>query len=90
MEQRMDSDELDAKSDWRLMGQDKYLMNAQMVFSKYESSSCWDHDHCAFCFAKFSDSDKSLHYGYYTSDRNHWICENCFSDFKDMFRWQVV
>ena len=27
---------------------------------------------------------------YCTIDNYHWICENCFNDFKDMFKWTVV
>jgi hypothetical protein len=85
---KTDSDALDTKGDWRLQGQDRYLMNARLMLSEYKGSSCWDHDHCVFCFAKFSDSKEDLHYGYCTFDRHHWICEDCFEDFKDMFKWR--
>jgi len=83
----MDGDTLNSKNDWRLRNQDEYLMNVHLVFEKFDSS-LRDHDHCEFCWAKFGDSEKDLHYGYCTPDKYHWICEDCFRDFKDLFRWR--
>ena len=77
------------KNDWRFQGQDKYLMNVQLMLSKFDNS-VRDHDHCDFCSEKFSEMDGDLHEGYCTLDKYHWICEKCFNDFKDMFNWQVV
>jgi hypothetical protein len=52
--------------------------------------SDWDHDHCAFCWANFSDREGDLHRGYSTEDAYHWICAPCFVDFRDEFGWRVV
>lgn len=56
----------------------------------------WDHDHCEFCGAKFmapgqSEDPEVLTNGYVTvgSDADQWICETCFADFKDEFKWTV-
>ena len=57
----------------------------------------WDHDHCAACWAKFSDvSDSSdLREGYTTGPnyllgaRYEWVCEECFSRLKDQMNWSV-
>jgi hypothetical protein len=83
------------KSDWRLRGQEKYLKGVTLVrrrYRKYAKSPSWDHDHCAFCWAKFmvEDYPNVLHQGYATADDYHWICEQCFEDFKDMFRWNAI
>ncbi len=46
----------DAESDWRLQGQERYLAAAELVFRQYRRNlrdENWDHDHCAFCWAKF-------------------------------------
>lgn len=44
------------------------------------------HQHCAFCW------DKALTYEncefYCTKDMYHWICAECFHDFKEKFNWQ--
>jgi hypothetical protein len=88
MEHKADSDISGTKRDWRLRGQERYLLGAQLAFNKYESSPGWNHDHCAFCFARFGDSEGDLHHGYCTPDRYYWICENCFEDFEDMFKWR--
>lgn len=79
------------KNDWRLQGQEKYLSGERLCFKQYvERSSDTDHDHCEFCWAKFSDSiPGSLTQGYTTLDSYRWICEPCYSDFKEEFRWIV-
>lgn len=77
------------KNDWRYNGQDKYLMNAQLMLCKFDKS-IRDHDHCEFCWKRFSEYVDDLHTGYCTLDKYYWICEDCFTDFKDMFMWKVV
>jgi len=78
------------ENDWRFMGQDKYLMEKELIYHKYHvSKPNWEHDHCAFCGVKFSEQEGDLHEGYSTKDDYHWICKDCFNDFKEMFRWSV-
>src|SRR6266478_6641809 len=82
-------------SDWRLMGQEKYLRGVELcrrTYRRYPKNSNWDHDHCAFCGAKFMVEDEPdvLHEGYSTLDEYRWICPACFDDFKEMFGWRVV
>jgi hypothetical protein len=77
-------------SDWRLQWQDKYLSNVELLRVPYEPyRKGWEHDHCAFCSEAISNFKSDLHNGYCTLDRYHWICEKCFNDFKDIFKWQV-
>jgi len=61
----------------------------------------WDHDHCEFCGARFMDQaaqreleeedPELLSEGYVTIDSkaDQWICDTCFADFKDEFKWAV-
>ena len=71
------------KNDWRLLNQHEYLMNARLKKAKYNKpSEKWDHDHCAFCWDKFSESTEDLNVGYCTPDKKYWICEECFKDFR--------
>ena len=82
-------------SDWRLMGQEKYLMGAELCrrsYRRYPTNPDWDHDHCEFCRAKFmiANQPEVLHDGYCTLDEYRWICRDCFEDFKEMFAWRVV
>ncbi len=82
------------ESDWRLQGQEKYLKGVALThreYRRYEKNPGWDHDHCEFCWDKFmvEDIPGVLHQGYATRDEYRWICERCFSDFKDMFEWTV-
>jgi hypothetical protein len=76
--------------DWRLGGQERYLKGATLLkrtYRPYPKNHNWDHDHCAFCWAKFmvADDPKVLHEGYCTEDEKHWVCAKCFSDFKVAF-----
>ena len=71
------------------MGQDKYLKEIKLKFSQF-NGSIREHDHCEFCFAKFSNNENDLHQGYCSLDKYHWICEMCYNDFKDYFQWKVV
>jgi len=78
-------------NDWRLQGQEKYLQGKRLTFQKYERySETWDHDHCEFCGAKFQVNDGDYDEGYATMDRYHWVCPDCFNDFKEKFEWEVV
>lgn len=61
----------------------------------------WDHDHCEFCGARFEEAARMaerqprdpsiLTEGYVTADPevDEWICDRCFEDFKDEFKWSV-
>jgi hypothetical protein len=36
------------------------------------------------------NAPEALHEGYCTLDDYHWICSECFHDFKELFGWRVV
>lgn len=80
------------KNDWRLTYQEDYLMGKSLkyvkAFKKY--SEKWDHEHCSFCWATFSEYENDLHEGYCTLDEKYWVCPTCFEDFKEMFGWTVA
>ena len=81
--------------DWRLQGQEEYLTGVSLVhrpYRRYAANPEWDHDHCAFCLAKFMIEDRPnvLHEGYASSDDYHWICESCFLDFQEQFGWTIA
>jgi hypothetical protein len=81
-----------ADDDWRLGKQARYLLGAVLHWSSYRAPSLdWDHDHCAFCWAKFMEGTHpdTLQAGYATDDEYHWICSNCFEDFRDRFKFQL-
>lgn len=79
--------------DWRLAGQEAYLRGAKVVFQRYRAPSTdWDHDHCDFCWEKFSvESKPGVHNeGYATENRKHWICKQCLADFREQFELIVL
>ena len=82
----------DLEDDWRLRGQDKYLTGISLRKSRYESDLSNDHDHCVFCGVKFMDAQGSdvQCEGYCSTDRYHWVCEECFHEFKLRFNFQLL
>ena len=86
------------EGDWRLNFQERYLKGAALEWKRYRAwSRTWDHDHCEFCGAKFSeDQPDALREGYTTTGEHangaeyHWICRGCFDDFAELFEWRVV
>ena len=81
-----------APDDWRLTGQERYLVNAVLHWAEWHKPRPeWDHDHCEFCFAKFMEEScpEALHAGYTTPDNYRWICPTCFEDFREQFGWEL-
>lgn len=79
------------KDDMRLAGQERYLKDKTLFFQKWiPHNEEWEHDHCEFCWEKFSDAADSLQEGYTTEDRYYWICSECFEDFKESFGWKIT
>ena len=75
--------------DWRLQGQENFLMGAALSRRKYAKyRPGWEHDHCEFCNRKFSEQLGDIMEGYATVDGYHWVCDECFAEFKDRFRWK--
>ncbi len=89
---------MEQHNDWRLTGQERFLLGVTLHWSQWAppgDNPAWDHDHCDFCWKKFvgSGSPESAEIereGYTTDDRKHWICSECFEDFKDRFQWKVA
>lgn len=82
------------QDDWRLGPQMDYLFRAHLQKKRFQATPRNDHEHCEFCWAKFSEYPDDLHEGYFTIAgvnflQARWICETCFDDFKEMFEWTV-
>lgn len=46
------------------------------------------HEHCEFCWHKImTDNNEEC---LCTSDYYHWICKECFDEFKGSFDWKVI
>ncbi len=78
------------RDDWRVMGQEGYLMNKHLQHRKFDRSIVFeDFDQCEFCWAVFDkDKDNPLT-AYYCPEEKVWICEKCFNDFVRFFHWTV-
>lgn len=81
------------KSDWRLMGQDKYMKNIHLnsinpkeYAKQLQEPELW-HEHCEFCMEKID-----MHYDavcYCSDDKYRFVCETCYNDFKSDFNWNT-
>ena len=79
-----------APDDWRRQGQERFLKGRTWSLQGYRPHrEGWEHDHCEFCGVKLSPADGDLHRGYVTRDAYHWVCEDCFVDFRDEMEWEV-
>lgn len=78
------------QDDWRLLPRHEQLSGVTLIRQPWKPANPQnDHDHCEFCWEKFADYDGCLHAGYSTEDRVIWICDECFCDFKERFKWKV-
>ena len=78
---------IDLTNDWRLTNQENFLKGETLKHSKWVTlEESWDHDHCSFCWDTI---DTSTNMAYCTTDYYHWICEDCYADFKELFEWKL-
>jgi len=75
------------QGDWRLTNQENYLKDKRLRYLKYRKEDFGDHEHCSFCWEKF-DSNEQM--AYCTCDYRHWICSDCYEDFKGSFKWELI
>lgn len=75
--------------DWRLLGQERYLFGKKLIQKTFVTKKQRDHAHCAFCWDKIGDCEDWIRVAYCTSDELHWICEQCYQDFRESFQWQL-
>ena len=60
--------------DWRLRGQEQHLQGVSLRWKPYRIySESWEHDHCAFCWAKFVDHDYARAWGWVWEE--DWLTE---------------
>lgn len=46
------------------------------------------HAHCDFCWEKATPEQEGIFY--FTKDMSHAVCEECFRDFHEQFKWKVL
>jgi len=62
--------------DWRLQGQEEYLLGATLMRKQYKAwSEDWEHDHCEFCRAKFMDPHFSPEHERFISENSDVLIE---------------
>lgn len=83
---------------WRIDNA-SHLIGMRLQFRHFTKwSENWDHDHCAACWAKFSDVNGAeiYHEGYATCEDYpkaalyEWVCRTCFDDLKDDMQWSTT
>ena len=82
--------------DWRILAYKGFMDGQKFEKLDFVSSDKNDHEHCEFCYAKITDlenlSEKVEKSGYVYKDleknRSHWLCQECFNDFKERFNFK--
>ena len=81
------------ENDWRLTGQEAYMTGITLKKirpAEYAKTllkpELW-HEHCEFCMEEINQHTKKP--CYCTLDNYRFVCENCFSDFAESFRWNI-
>ncbi len=78
------------RNDWRIMGQEGYLMNEPLQYRRFDRSICVeDFLQCEFCWAAFDEDPENPLKAYFAFHQKCWICEQCFQDFQKYFHWTV-
>lgn len=73
-------------ADWRLRGQEAHMKGATLHFEHFlPMSEREEQTHCNFCWKRISE----LKEGYHTKDGRHWVCAECFADFRELLEWKV-
>ena len=79
------------RDDWRLMGQEGYLMNKILEYRNFDRKLCvLDFDQCDFCYECFDEDPEHPLNAYFEPEEKVWICEECFNYFKPFFHWKVI
>lgn len=89
------------KEDWRYIN-GEHLKDKVFTFKAYKPlHEDNDHDHCEFCWDKFSlNIDDALKEGYQTIFHRNishnkaiiqdaWVCLECFNDFKGLLKLRI-
>jgi hypothetical protein len=76
-----------------------YLVGSVFTRKPYRKpSDNWDHDHCQVCWRTIAESvgEDVNHAGYASTATEkwradyHWICPECFEQYREHMRWAVV
>ena len=79
------------REDWRIMGQEGYLMEKQLEYRQYDREiAIEDFVQCEFCWNTFDDEPQKIKNAYFEPHKKVWICEKCFRDFQRYFHWTVT
>ena len=69
--------------------EEKEYLHNRKLFKKDIDFEKGDHRHCEICWDRLSCSKSDLNCGYYEEKSQSWICEECFNNFKSLFKWSV-
>ncbi len=73
-------------TEWRMQTPKAYLQGVVLIKAVFKELPTWDHEHCSFCWEKINQDNPR---GYSTLDKQHWICEECYGDFMQLFGWKI-
>ena len=76
------------RDDWRIMGQEGYLIGKHLQHRKFNRALCYDDfDQCDFCWVCFDQDTSCPMQAYFEPITRRWVCETCYADFQEYFHW---
>jgi hypothetical protein len=78
------------RNDWRIMGQEGYLLNKKLQHRHFSRTLCRDDfTQCEFCWSLFDKDVSCPSMAFFEPQGKYWICETCYRDFREHFGWEV-
>ncbi|WP_157199422.1 hypothetical protein [Methylomonas koyamae] len=59
----------------------QWAKGEQWNMETWSGNETWDHDHCQICWWKLYESDDAEHGVGYRSEKDNWLCTECYEQF---------
>ena len=78
------------REDWRIAGQEGYLLKKRLQYRRFCREICVDDfTQCEFCWDVFDEDKEHPAMAFFEPISKCWICEQCYKDFQQYFKWTI-
>ena len=67
----------------------EYLVGETLIPARFVPRLNCDHEHCDMCWRKISCYDGDIHHAYQARGGKSWICEKCYQQYKNEYKWHI-
>lgn len=65
----------------------QFMLGEHFRKASFEVSD--EHEHCTMCGIKISGLPANIHEGYVTTKNIHWVCCECFDEYREEYSWKL-